>query len=81
MPRNDAKGKCTCNLGFMVVAWILFAAALWVLVGAFATQFTSGAPTMFSLHLFGWYLGGIIIAGIGKMAKWKAHGNCSVHKM
>lgn len=81
MPKETSKGKCSCNLGYMIVAWILFAVGLWVLVGGFATQFSSGAPTMFNGTILGWYFVGILIVGVGKMVKWKAHGACPVHRM
>ncbi|HLC67387.1 MAG TPA: hypothetical protein VJI12_00735 [archaeon] len=74
-------GKCTCNLAFMVVTWIIGAVGLWALVGGFATQFTSAAPTSVSYNVLGWYFAGLLLVGLAKMAKWKAHGNCTVHKM
>ncbi len=77
MPK--AGGKCTCNLGLMVVAWILFALGLWALVGGFATQLNSGAPTAVSVAVLGWYFLGILLVGVGKMVKWKSHAVCPVH--
>lgn len=71
--------KCTCNLGLTIVAWIIFAIGLWALVGGFATQFNSGAPTAVNGAVLGWYFLGIMLWGIGKMVKWKAHGRCPVH--
>jgi len=74
-------GKCNCNLGLMVVAWILFALGLWALVGGFATQFASGMPTAVNGAVLGWYFLGILLVGVGKMVKWKSCGNCTVHTM
>ncbi len=74
-------GKCNCNLGLMIVAWILFALGLWALVGGFATQFASAAPTAVNGAVLGWYFLGILLFGVGKMVKWKSHGTCPVHKM
>ena len=80
MPKASG-AKCTCNLGFMVVAWVLFALGIWVLVGGFATQLQSSAPTMFNGTVLGWYFVAIVLLGVGKMAKWKSHGACPVHNM
>ena len=80
MPRANG-AECTCNLGWMVVAWVLFAVGLWVLVGAFTTQFSSGAPTMFNGTVLGWYFVAVVLLGVAKMCKWKSHGNCPAHKM
>lgn len=74
-----AGGKCTCNMGYMVLAWILMAIGLWALVGGFATQFNSANPQGFSAAILGWYFVGILFMALGKMAKWKGHGTCSVH--
>ena len=76
---RSASKKCTCNLGLMVVAWILFALGLWALVGGFATQFASGMPTAVNGAVLGWYFLGILLCGVGKMVKWKAHGMCPMH--
>lgn len=77
-----SKSKCNCNLALMVVAWILFALGLWALVGGFTTQFSSGAAaTAVNGAVLGWYFLGILLVGVGKMVKWKSHGNCAVHKM
>ena len=71
--------KCTCNLGLMIVSWILFALGLWALVSGFTAQFNSAMPTAVNVAVLGWYFLGILLVGIGKMAKWKAHAMCSVH--
>jgi len=70
--------KCTCNLGYMVVAWILFALGLMALVSGFTGQFTGtvAAATVFVL-----YFVGILLFFLGKVSKWKGHGSCPVHKM
>ena len=81
-PVEEARsGKCKCNLPWMVVAWIVAAVGLWALVGGFATQFNSATPTMVSYNVLGWYFAGLLLIGLAKMAKWKAHGTCTVHKM
>lgn len=76
-----AGAKCTCNLGWMVVAWVLLALGLWALVGGFAAQFGSSAPTAVNVTVLGWYFVGIVLISLGKMCKWKGHGTCSVHGM
>ena len=78
---RPVKSACKCNLGLLVVAWILFALGLWALVGGFATQFGSAAPTAVNGSVLGWYFLGVLLFGVGKMAKWKSCGNCTVHKM
>ena len=77
MPKAGA--KWSCNLGLMVVSWILFALGLWALVGGFTAQFNSAMPTAVNVTVLGWYFLGILLVGIGKMVKWKAHGACPVH--
>ena len=78
--RVAASGKkCSCNPGFMVIAWILMALGLWALVAGFATQFTSSAPAAVNVTVLGWYFAGILLISLGKMCKWK--GCCSVHAM
>ena len=71
-----APKKCSCNLGYAVVAWVLFAVALYLLVGGFASQFQGLSTATVSI---GWYFVGIVILFLGKMAKWKSHGTCTVH--
>ncbi|MEK6887804.1 MAG: hypothetical protein AABX14_02545 [Candidatus Aenigmatarchaeota archaeon] len=82
MPRENVKvkSKCGCNLGFMVIAWILAAIGIWALVAGFATQLSSGAPTVVNVVLLGWYFLGVLLIGLAKMAKWKSCGRCNMHK-
>ena len=68
--------KCTCNLAYMVVAWILFAIGLYFLAGGFVGQFTGSSSAGFVLFA---YFVGFVILTLGKMAKWKSHGTCPVH--
>ncbi len=68
--------KCTCNLGYMIVAWVLIALGIWALATAFIAQFNAAAPMA---TLLGWYFGGVVLVGIAKMLKWKGHGMCPVH--
>ena len=75
MMRGGMK-KCTCNLGYVIVAWILMAIGLWALAQAFITQWNAAAPMT---TILGWYFGAVVILGIGKMLKWKSHGMCPVH--
>ena len=79
MPK--ASEKCTCNWGYLIVAWILGAIGLWALVAGFATQFTSGAPTAVDYSVLGYYLGGLLLVFISKKLKWKSCGMCSAHGM
>ena len=73
---RKAGPKCTCNLVYMVVAWILFAIGLYFLVGGFAGQFTGASSGGYVLFA---YFVGFVIMTLGKMAKWKSHGTCPVH--
>lgn len=74
------KVKCGCNPGWMVATWILLALGLWALVGGFATQFASNAPTAVNVTVLGWYFAGVLLVGVGKMCKWKAKGCCTTHQ-
>ncbi len=76
-----APKKCTCNPGVLVIAWILMALGLWALVGGFATQFGSSAPTAVNVSVLGWYFAGILLVSLAKVAKWKGCGSCIPHKM
>ena len=81
-PEPEPKaGKCKCNLGYLVVGWILGAFGIWALVGGFVTQYASGAPTMVDVNVLGWYFAGLLLVGLAKMAKWKSCGTCHIHKM
>ncbi len=60
----------------MIVAWILIAVGLYFLVAGFASQF-QGVATMY--EVLAWYFIGIVVFSLGKMSKWKAHGDCPVH--
>lgn len=73
--------KCTCNWGWSILAWILFAVALWALVAGFATQFNSINPAAVDVNVLAWYFGGALVFTLAKIAKWKGHGNCTVHGM
>ncbi len=73
--------RCTCNYGYMIVALILLTIGLYLIVAGFAWQFNSasrlgdGAAGM----VLAAYFIGMLIVVFGKMAKWKAHGDCKVH--
>ncbi len=72
-------GKCECNLVWLVVGWVLGALGLWALVGGFAAQFGSSAPTAVNVTVLGWYFAGLVLVGLAKMAKWKSCGSCGMH--
>lgn len=71
------KGKCTCNLGYVILGWILAAIGIWALATGFITQLQVSATPVTTL--FGWYFSGIVLISIAKMLKWKGHGSCPVH--
>ena len=68
--------KCTCNLGYVIVALVLMAIGLWALVQAVYMQWNNMAPMT---TLLGWYFGAVVVLGIAKMLKVK--GGCSAHGM
>ncbi len=68
--------KCTCNLGYVIVAWVLMAIGLWTLVQAVYTHWNNLAPMT---TLLGWYFGAVVILSVGKMLKWKSI--CAAHGM
>ena len=87
--RVVARGaKCTCNYGLVFVALVLFSLALYGLVNAFAlhlldvnlTAQDQAAKSGFAVLLM-WYFAGFLLLMVGKMVKWKAHGNCPVHRI
>ena len=80
MPKGVKEGKCGCNPAWMIVGWIIGALGIWALVGGFATQFTSAAPTSVNPNILGWYFVGLLLIGLAKMSKWKACGRCCTHK-
>jgi len=76
--QNKPQGKkCTCNFGYMVIAWILFAVAIYVLISGIAAQF-QGIMTWQEILLT--YFIGVVILSLGKLSKWKGVGCCSSHK-
>ncbi len=77
MPK--ANNKCSCNPGLMVIAWILISLGIWSVVGGFALQIGSGAPTAMNVNVL-WYFLGVLLIWAGKMAKWKSCGACMSHK-
>ncbi|MCX6815762.1 MAG: hypothetical protein NT120_02840 [Candidatus Aenigmarchaeota archaeon] len=79
MPK--ASEKCTCNWGYIIVAWILGAIGIWALVAGFATQFTSGYPTAVNTTVLVWYFVGLLLVTLAKMLKCKSFGACTAHGM
>lgn len=75
--------KCTCNMGMLLVALVVLSVGIFVLVGAFATQWKAAAPLSQATAsgVLPLYFVGLLLAIIGKMAKWKSHGTCPVHQM
>ncbi|MBI4896289.1 MAG: hypothetical protein HY832_01960 [Candidatus Aenigmarchaeota archaeon] len=68
--------KCSCNLGYMLGAIILFTVGLYALIGGFAAQLNG---TIIMTTVLGWYFVGILLMSLGKMLKWKSYETCHVH--
>jgi len=78
-----AAKKCNCNLGWWVVWLILTTVGVWAIATAFITQLGTGAAASVSataMAVMPWYFAGILLAGLGKMAKWRCWGMCTMHK-
>lgn len=78
---KDAK-KCTCNMGALVGALIFFTLGLFVLVAGFARQFTvqlQQYSAMWIVVTLAIYFVGLVLMVVGKMFKWKSHGECPMH--
>jgi len=78
-----SSGKCSCNLGYLVLALILFTLGLFSLVAGFGWQFNSVSRTgdgAAGMVLVAYFVGFLLVA-FGKMAKWKSHAECKVHSM
>ena len=61
----------------MIATLVVFTIGLYALVGGISMQWASGMSN--AATVLGWYFGAFVVFAIGKMAKWKAHGNCKVH--
>ena len=73
--------KCKCNWAWWIISLILMTIGLWVLVTGFVMQFNSTAAlATVAQAVMPWYFAGILIFGLGKMAKWKCFGACMMHK-
>jgi hypothetical protein len=75
------KGKCTCNLGWWIVALVVATFGVWAVAAGFIAQFNAGAaPSLATAQAVApWYFGGLLLIGISKMVKWKSHGVCPMH--
>lgn len=75
--------KCTCNAGMLVVALVLMSVGAYFLVAAFSGQLKAVDVLSQStaMAVLPWYFVGFLVLFLGKMAKWKSHGTCPVHKM
>lgn len=69
--------KCSCNLGYLIVGIVLAALGLWMLASAFIGQLQG----MMAQAVLPWWLGGVVLVMLAKMAKWKSCGMCMAHKM
>lgn len=74
---KSAKGKCSCNVGWLIIALVLLTVGLWGVVAGFTAQFGGAAAAT----VLPWYFVGLLLIVLGKWAKWNAHGRCTVHGM
>jgi hypothetical protein len=52
------------------------------IVGALATQLKGNALSLqTAIAVLPWYYIGFLVAGLGKMAKWQSHSECTLHQM
>ena len=83
MPRMTKGAKCTCNPTYMILSAIIIAVGAFMAIQGFVTQLTLGGA--WDMGAISWilvlYIVGIIIVGVGKIVKWKAHGMCPAHGM
>ena len=77
---SSRSAKCQCNWGWTIATIILFAIGLYVLIGGISTQWNS-ANMSNAGTIMGWYLVAFILFFVGKLAKWRAHSNCTAHGM
>ena len=78
---NASSKKCSCNLGYLVIALVLFTLGIFLLVAGFGWQFNSSTKLGDGLigMVFASYFVGLLLIALGKMAKWKCCGTCSYH--
>ncbi len=75
--RQAKGGKCNCNVGFVVLAIILITLGIYSVANGFISHFNYRAAGVVLL----WYFIGVVLLALGKLAKWKAYGECSAHNM
>lgn len=83
MAKAVARGsRCNMNLGLTFIALVVMTLAVYALVNGFAfhLQAVQTGSQSYGMVLI-WYFVGFLLMFAGKMVKWKAHGNCPVHKM
>lgn len=77
MAKKMSKNTCECNWGAGILALILMAFGLYFLVWGVLSQVASGVAWNWNAILM--YLVGVLVVGLGKMAKYKACGGCGSH--
>ena len=79
--KAPTKAKCNMNFGYGLVALVIIALGIYGLVNGFALHLASiQSDTQNYGTILVWYFAGLLLFKVGKMAKWKAHANCPVHK-
>lgn len=68
-------------MGWWVVALILKTVGIWAVAAGFIAQFNAALPASMvtAQAVLPWYFGGLLLIGLGKMAKWKCFGACMMH--
>lgn len=64
----------------LLVALVLMSVGVYLLVAGFATQLRADSlSAQVAMNILPWYFVGFLVVVLGKMAKWKSHGECPVH--
>ena len=73
--------KCECNWAWWIGSLILLTIGVWALAAGFISHLHAAVPTDIETAkaVAPWYFGGLLLVGLGKMAKWKSHGACQAH--
>ena len=78
--KTKAKEKCKCMPGFGIVTLVLSVVGIYSIILGIKTQFDSGLVYNNWMAML-YYALGILVMALAKITKYKAYGNCDLHKM